>query len=739
MTKPHAPLSSFFNIPSIVFLTSIFLSAFLLFMVQPMAGKMLLPLVGGAPSGWIVALAFFQTSLLIGYVTAHWMSKLAPRWHGLSVVVLLSAGLYFLPLGFEASSVVEDTSKAAFNVFVLLATSILIPFVALSSISSTLQRLFHNTGDQDKDPYFLYAVSNFGSFIGLLGYPILIEPMITVKAQTEYWAYGYMALIALVFTSALLTNTTTKVEKHKNIESPPLKTCLYWVALAFVPSSLMVGVTNFATQEIMPIPLFWVLPLALYLVTYILAFSKYNETIQRIALPLHPVAASLIVIFCVFASQFIRIEALFAHLVCFSVIAMASHSQLSSIRPHPKYLTAFYLYLAIGGALGGIFNAFIAPTIFTTLYEYPLVAIFSLMISASFLKQPKSSEFKMMAAGFVGLVLISVAVSFFSLKVGPLPIEVKSIAIFIGLAFIMLISNHVKYAFFLSGAALFMSVMISSIQTSTLEKGRNFFGPHNVKVTQIQHKDKTYNLKTFTHGSTIHGIEVEDHDALKGTAAFSYYFPLKTVFTDTPFSTQEVALLGLGAGTLLCYQAPDRKFTSFEIDADVIHIAKTYFSFIDTCAHPENEIILGDGRLELEKHPKTFDVLIMDAFSSDTVPMHLITQEAFQIYKDKLTPEGIILINISNRYFNLAPPLQKTAAPLGFKAVMKYTNEPDLPPWQYPSAWVILTQTDDTHAWFLSNGWRTVPQKQNTPTWTDDFTYLLSSLHGKGARFDETE
>lgn len=661
-----------------VFLISIFLSASLLFMVQPMAGKMLLPLVGGAPSGWIVALAFFQSSLLIGYIFAHWFSKLPPRGHGLAVVTLLGLGSLFLPMDLGDGVNIEQSSKAAMNVFILLSSAVAIPFIALSSVSSTLQRLFHYAkGTRGRDPYFLYAVSNFGSFLGLLGYPLLVEPFFAVSTQTEYWMFGYITLIGGVLLASLLNNNAKEQIEDSDIIRPAFKTGIYWIALAFVPSSLMVGMTNFVTLEITPIPLFWVLPLALYLLTYIIAFSVDPTKYARTFNILHLIAAPLIAILFIFSVKFIGWTALLLHLICFSIVAMMCHAQLAAVRPHPKYLTAFYLYLAVGGALGGILNAFIAPEIFTKIYEYPLVAIFSLLLSPLLLKTSDKHQ-KMRRVVFI--------------------ITVSLIGLFI--ASLIAVNKHNVFT------------------------ARNFFGPISVIEKTHNYQGHEYKIRTLNHGTTVHGIEVLE-DNFKRSAAYSYYAVLQPFFDTPEYPVSSVGVIGLGAGTLLCYDAPGRVFTAFEIDSEIVGVAREYFNFIDDCSTPENKIIVGDGRLELAKQDRTFDLLVLDAFSSDTIPTHLLTREAFESYFDKMNNNGRVLINISNRYFDLSDTISKITGEFGYKTYERLNRGRDFPPWISASHWLLISKSP-----IQNEDWNIVVPGDNTKIWTDDYTHVLSTLKG---------
>ncbi|MGM0421811.1 MAG: spermidine synthase [Pseudomonadota bacterium] len=711
-----------------VFLFSIFLSASLLFMVQPMAGKMLLPLVGGAPSGWIVALAFFQLSLLVGYIAAHGLSKLTPQIHGFVVVALLALGAVFLPLGFNEDLQIENSSEAAFIVFFLLTTAVAVPFIALSSVSSTVQRLFHYArGTKGRDPYFLYAVSNFGSFAGLLGYPLLIEPFFTITAQTHYWMYAYGILIVGILIASLLSDRKREAlpleeDLGHEIVAPNVKSCLYWTALAFVPSSLMVGVTNFVTLEITPLPLFWVIPLALYLITYIVAFSTQTEGARNYMLSLHPFAVIFILALFFFASNLVGWPILVAHLVAFTLIAMTCHGQLSHVRPHPKHLTAFYLYLAIGGALGGILNAFIAPEIFTKLYEYPLVALLSLLLNPLLYK--KTNEVRL-TISFLGVVALMLVINFFIQD--PSVTHKLLILFLLGSVCISAISICPSFAFIFGIATILLNI-ISNDEKNTVYAARNFFGPISVKEKQVPYQDQVYRYRSLNHGTTIHGIQIMDEE-FKGRADLSYYTVLAPIFNnDDVININEVAVMGLGAGTLLCYNAPDRRFTAIEIDSEIVEVARRYFTFIDNCSPPENEIIVGDGRLVIDRLDRNYDLIVLDAFSSDSIPQHLLTQEALLIYKDKLTAEGIITINISNRYFDLSDVIAKTAESIGFDVYSLEDNLSERPPWEAESHWLALTKNKEVADLLVEQDWEQITAPVETRIWTDNYSYILSTL-----------
>ena len=703
---------------SALFYAALFLSAAAMFMLQPMTGKMLLPLVGGTPSGWIVAMAFFQLALLAGYALANLCSRLSPRMHGIAFMAALALGGLFLPVHLSQPAGTAD----AWMVMKLLAGSVGIPFIALAMASSTLQRLFTASGHSAAgDPYFLYAASNLGSFAGLLLYPLAAEKFLTIPEQAQLWLGGYVALASL---TAICIGRAKSMPAAVYTKPAPLAAGLRWrwIVFAFIPSSLMMGVTTHVTTAIIAAPLLWVLPLGIYLLTFVLAFGKTSPSRLQAVEKMHPVAVCL-----AFGLMFIATISLDApwlvmalQLACFGVVALMFHMKLAALRPlnDGQRLTDYYLMIALGGALGGMLNAFVAPVIFDRLLEYPLILTLSLFFHPELRKRlARSDLFTVLAggAGFIGWVILRQ-------QAADLPglFEALLVLIFVGVA------HTARFA--LVGCAL---LLIASFTTPRDGEGgiyqRNFYGLIRVYERNFMMDDEKYHIRYFGHGTTLHGMQSLDHDMEDiPTAYFSHGGPVGDIFHT--LAPKNVAVMGLGAGTLACHHAPDRSFTFFEIDPAVVNIARDNFTFLKSCpgATP-HRIFSGDGRLEIAKlKGEKFDLIILDAFSSDMVPVHLISVEAIELYKTLLTDNGMLAFNISNNYVSLAATLAAGAKAAGMQARYKHYGFID-PPLFLPSDWLLMARDGIDMTAFRQQAW--VPPLQNGErAWTDTYSNIIGIM-----------
>ncbi len=722
--------NQFINIFTIsIFTISLFLSASLMFAVQPMVGKMLLPVTGGTPASWIVTMAFFQISLLVGYMLAWAMSKFGVRTHTLMLTVLLGIGYFVLPVKIvEYSYILDNRGIEPISIFILLCFAIGLPFTAISTVSSTLQRLFTATDHKHAhDPYFLYAASNAGSLIGLLSYPILIEPILTVSEQTIYWQYLYGSLIFLCLFCLILTfrikdNCRFEKEDFKEEENINWQRRLEWLLLAFFPSSLLMGTTTYIITDVISVPLLWVVPLGLYLITHILAFSKRKFFDKKDIYKLHLIITPLIILFLIDnkAVRELSISAVgfIAFILCFFIIALALHTRLASLRPNSKYLTEFYFFLALGGALGGSFNAFLAPVIFNSVIEFPLMILFASFVNPFFKTKLNlnKTNFKFF---FVGICFLLVYL--LTMKLGIFSDMVKFNILLISVAFLLVID--IKPALFVVVFIYIFNIFVS-FNGSIIHKSRNFFGVSKVQDVEYNiSEDKKLNVRYFTHGTTIHGIQNLTED-VKTSPITSYYSPLREI-VDT-YKPKHIGLLGLGAGVIRCYSAPDRYFTMYEIDEDVVAIAKKYFDFLKECGSPKDEIIVGDGRLEMEKRQNDkYDLIIMDAFTSDNVPAHLLTKEAMQIYKDRLNDDGLIAVHVSNRYLNLKRAIIPTANTAGLYALHNFFKSDKKDPLIFNSEWIILAKSEEILTKLQNKGWKKKKLDKNI-VWTDEYTSIMS-------------
>jgi spermidine synthase len=735
----HMAAKQKFSTALILFSLTLFLSAALMFAVQPMVGKMLLPLVGGTPAGWVVAMAFFQVMLLAGYLLAHIMSKAAPVGHALLYLAVLAAGGFFLPIDLAQHISKVSESPGAWDIFLLLTFAVAFPFIALSTTASTIQRLFTATGHEAAgDPYFLYAASNIGSFSGLLLYPLLVEPLFTISAQASLLLSGYILLMLGVASCIALAHKNRKAvpavrKAPKNSTPIPFKTCAEWVVLAFIPSSLLMGSTSYITTDIVSVPMIWALPLSLYLLTFILAFGKKTFAGPEL---LSNIALYLILFFI--GSSLTKVAYMNGWsgatvvMATFFFAALACHARLASLRPlenAEKEITVFYLMMALGGALGGVLNAFIVPHIFNNPKEFHLILIASLFLRPEFREPSKKRTV------FAVLLLLAFAWTNLSpINTGDAEKFIKY-GIFLAPVVVMVLSvfNRTrprKAAVAMLTLILFLLALVFvTPEGKHLMSMRNFYGTITVAERKVQMEGREYTLRYMHHGTTVHGLQIMD-PALETlpTTYYTHKGPVGKIFE--AMNPEKVAVIGLGTGSINCYPSPKRSFTYIEIDEAVVETARKYFTLLDKCKSKEPpRIIIGDGRLELEKlKDEKFDLLVVDAFTSDSIPTHLLTKEAFEVYARKLNSGGMVLINISNRYLSLWDTISVSAAPAGFLTKLKANYIPEESVYGSGSIWVALAQDESTLAKLSSKEWLRLPSNIDTAVWTDDYTNLLGTF-----------
>jgi len=734
-----------------VFSLTLCLSAALMFAIQPMTGKMLLPIVGGTPSGWIVAMAFFQVMLLGGYLLAHLFSKFTPRLHAALYVAALAAGLYFMPVDIRQHAEMLPASPGPWDVFKLLCLSLSIPFIALSATSSTVQRLFTTTGHPSAhDPYFLYVASNLGSFAGLLLYPLVFEPMLSLSAQAGYSTAAYCGLIAgglICLAFSILSRrrepATAKTPADKTADEGKLslKLCAEWAALAFVPSSLLLGVTIYITTDILSAPMIWVLPLCLYLLTFIIAFSKKSFLPKNAFQDLLPATALVgVVTMCIIKMNWLTDwTGMLFYLIIFMIVALACHIRLADLRPldnQSRHLTAFYLMMSVGGALGGIFNAFFVPMVADRLIEFPLVLVLALLLHPAFKPTTKVGIVTICALALTAMTMPAMPTQW------PVTAEQLLDAFFFTIGGILIIfgvySQSRKYlradTLIAASAILLLLAQFVQQRQDVIFSHRNFYGTVRVfdKET-IEKKGDRLTARYIYHGTTLHGVQniTTPEDQKKPTSYYTEPGPLGDIFKI--FAPKTVAGIGLGAGVVNCYEAPDRKFTFFEIDPAVVTVAEKKFTFLSAClsAAPPR-ILVGDGRLELAKlEDETFDLIIVDAFSSDSIPVHLLTLEAIEEYLSKTSPDGAIAFHVSNRYFILEDRIVAIAEKLGlnhsYRLDFDFEREAD-GLFRYASKWLVLSRADVTKLKKAHEKWvKLMPSKQ--PLWTDDYSDIFGALN----------
>ncbi len=730
-----------------VFAATLFLSAFLIFSVQPMASKMLLPMLGGSPSVWNTAMVFFQAMLLAGYGYAHLSAHfLGYRAQATLHLCLLTAFTFILPLALpENIAPPEQTGQAMWQIGVMV-TCLGGPFFVLAASAPLFQHWFSSTSHKDaENPYFLYAVSNAGSMISLLAYPTIIEPLIGLRAQTVTWHMGYLGLIALTIACALFIWNKKKViaaEQTVPARKVEAKQKLIWVALAFIPSSLMLGVTTFITTDLASGPFLWVIPLALYLLTFIVAFSTKPFIPHKVVREITPYLIAFVILNMAI-SGFITMKMVMValHLVTFFFCALLCHGELSERKPDARHLTEFYLWISFGGVLGGIFNALIAPVVFVLPLEYNIVlASVAILIWSLQKKSPRiSNAFNHLGKklGIEGVwivdgltIILGVGLLVASLMTGNLMFQlVGSIGVFLFL-FIM-VQNRMVFAICATAALIGFQPGLWSSTEKNLLITRNYFGVMRVTVKEDAH--------LLYHGTTVHGAQFyNENDNLSPVTYYNPKGPVADIFGATKTqAAQKVAVLGLGVGSVVCYPNAGRSFDFYEIDPDVIDIAENeqLFSYLSKCGSPYKNI-LGDARLKIaEAADDSYDMIFADVFSSDNIPVHVMTKEAFELYLKKLAPGGIIAMNISNRYLDLKPVLTKIAEELGMTIYFK-SHAPEITDDRKtrlytPSIFAVMSEDPIKVATFVEEyDWKPYAgDTTHVKAWTDDYANIIGSLY----------
>lgn len=722
----------------LVFTITIFVSALLLFLVQPMFARMVLPLLGGSPAVWNTALVFYQSALLLGYGYAHLTTRLlAPRRQVLLHTLLLLAPLLVLPIGLPAGWAPPTETNPIPWLLLVLSVSVGLPFAVVSASSPLLQRWFALTGHRDAaDPYFLYAASNLGSMIALLSYPLLIEPVLHLAEQSRLWALGYglLAVLMLLCAGSIWRTPAGAGVSVANAEALPARRVGRWVLLAAVPSSLMIGVTTYISTEIASVPLLWVAPLALYLLTFILVFARRVWLPRRLlvlGMPLVvlPLAAELLVQFTWPLGLLIGL-----HLLAFFVLALLCHSVLAADRPAVGGLTAFYLWMSLGGVLGGAFNALLAPLLFRDVVEYPLALALACMLvpalrpAASNRRQRLIDVLAPLALGVLALLLAQ------NMRSGGEDSPFRFVLELVPVALCLLLINRPLRFGLGIGAILMVGLLYSTTRGDVVYSERSFFGVNKVTRFSVTGQGDYH---TIVHGNTTHGLQSRN-PALR-REPLSYYArsgPIgQLLLTLGPErGGRPVAAVGLGAGTLACYRQPGQEWTFYEIDPAVARIARdpALFSYLNDCS-PDAAIVLGDARLTLQQAaPARYAWLILDAYSSDAPPLHLLTREALAVYLRALAPDGLLVFHISNRHLDLEPVVAALARDAGLMALIR--DDLDIPASEAArgvseSRWIVLARPEvDLGAVANDPRWRQAQTRPGVRLWTDDFSSILAVL-----------
>ncbi len=715
-----------------LFLLTICTGSFLLFLVQPMIARMALPRLGGAPAVWNSAMLVYQCLLLAGYAYAHYIGRYASRQQAMIHVAVFALAAIMLPIGLRAISPPIDGSPY-FWVPWLLISSIGPLFFAVSAQAPLMQRWFSMQGGGD--PYPLYAASNLGSFSGLLAYPLLVEPNLGVEAQSMIWTIGYLLLFALIVLCALkLPKLEAQTAQAASTPAPSRNQMLKWIWLAAIPSGLMLSTTLHLTTDIVAMPLIWVIPLGLYLLSFSIAFSE-----KRTGMALIHSMAPFAVLFAaaiafVEATAFPYVIALVTVLSIF-VITTALHARMYDTRPATEHLTAFYLAMSIGGVVGGLFCALVAPMLFNTSFEHPILL---LCAAASIFHQPIFDWMKNLWASSAGqrlsrwgfLVLFMLSVASAGIYFNVTPQQTTLIATLIAVLAILCFGR--KWLFVGAVACVLLSFNGWTVIYASLQPGlmtRSFFGIYTIKRSE--------EVSQLIHGTTLHGVQLrKPGQESKPTTYYAEPSGVGLAMTAAPAifgDKARIDVVGLGAGTLACYSKPGQQWLYYEIDPVIERIARDpkNFSFISKCS-PDLKVKIGDARLVVANEPKNaVDLLTIDAFSSDSIPMHLLTLEAFETYRGRLTKDGLLMVHISNRYFNLAPVLA-AAAQKGWTARMRtYAPDSDVISKQRHNAsiWVALSQSPDTikklEAASPKDSWALLEVRPGFTPWTDSYGSVI--------------
>jgi hypothetical protein len=694
-----------------IYAISIFLSAFLLFEVQPIIAKAILPWFGGTSAVWSTCMLFFQLTLLLGYLYAHWLHRaLAPRAQALLHSAALALSLAALPILPNPWWKDHAAMQPSLRILLLLAATVGLPYFLLSSTTPLLQA-WYSRNHKDGLPYRLFALSNFASMLALLSYPFLIEPNVSTRLQGWGWSALYAGFAvfcgAVAWRSAAQGATATLHPKSlwrmggiNNLDgshrhsvateaSPPRFHRLLWLALAASASVLLLTVTNHLTQDVAAIPFLWIMPLSLYLLSFIICFEALYLYRRVVFMPLLVLALG----FMAYRLSTLRTwMSMQASVVLFGlalfVCCMVCHGELARLKPHPRLLTSFYLTVSLGGALGGVFVGLIAPMVFRAYYEFPLgLALCAATVCAVWL--PRLWDWSDSSRA-VASVALSAA---------------------------------------LAGYLWFLGSVMHDMTNGYLVVARNFYGQLRVMDDGDASTDENA-VRKFIHGVINHGEQSLDANFRRlPITYFCENSGIGRAMRAKSGGPRRIGILGLGCGTLAAYGRAGDTIRIYEINPLVLDIARSQFTYLrDTPAR--TEVALGDGRLVLEaERSQSFDLLVMDAFSGDSVPVHLITVEAFRTYFRHLKPDGILAVNISNKYLNLEPVIQSGAAALGKVAFLYHYQPPDADFLCFSCSWTLVMDraTGEAYPGLRAGGTRLMPERPFR-AWTDDFSNLYAIL-----------
>ena len=727
-----------------LFSVTLFLSAFLLFTAEFIVAKAVLPSLGGVPMVWNTCMVFFQVTLLGGYLYAHGVTSwFGSRRHAALYLALLALPFAFLPFSTRVSETPSPEQNPIGWLIVLLLGWIGLPFFVLSTSATMLQKWFSTTRDAAaRDPYFLYAASNLGSLLALISYPTLVEPRLRLADQSRAWAAGYAAFVVAAWVCAALALRSRVSAHRQRVTGPPSVDVVSradsisgtrrarWVALAFLPSSLMLAVTSYLSTDIASAPLLWMVPLSLYLLTFVVAFGSRSQRVIAVVnrvLALLIVALALLMVVQLSLPLWLTVP---LHLGVFTAGALLCHGQLAADRPPPSSLTEFYAWVSFGGMLGGVFNALAAPVLFSTIVEYPLVLVMACLFRERRDVEPGSAARAMdiVVPVVVGALAAGVIVLLQSRGVEPRLVLV-AMAVPAFASFSQSRRRPIRFALSL-GAMLLAGMWTGDGRARTLYTERTFFGVYRVAV------DPSGQYRALFNGTTLHGMQAID--PARRNEPIAYYHrtgPFGEAMARLPNIDRatDVAVVGLGVGSLAAYTRPGQRWTFFELDPAVERLARNtgYFTYLNDCGS-RCRVVIGDARISLGTTHQKFDLIVLDAFSSDAIPTHLLTSEAFTLYLSRLETGGVLALHVSNRHVSLAPVLARLADLHGLTAVERRdTAEGERQPLsaKTPSDWILMARMTDTLGPLLSDPkWVRPVASRSTPLWTDDSSSIVTVL-----------
>jgi hypothetical protein len=727
-TRPRVPM---FVVLYVLYGATLFLSAFLLFVIQPMIARMLLPRLGGAAAVWTTCLVFFQTALLAGYAYAHGSTTvLGVHRQVWPHVLLMLLPLAVLPIHLRTDAPSSTENPIAW-LLLALVTSIGLPFFALSTSAAVLQKWYSLTDDERAgDPYFLYAASNLGSLTALLAYPTLIEPTLRLHEQSRWWTIGYVAFAVLVALCAVVVwrQPGAQVDRQASADTDAVtwRRRGRWLALAFIPSSLLLGVTTHISTDIAAVPLLWIVPLSLYLLTFIIAFRGGHAAIRTVSGRLMPILIVPLALFLVVQFNEPMAVVIPFHLLTFLVIALVCHGELADDRPSRAHLTELYLWMSVGGTLGGLFNALIAPALFDVVVEYPLVLALSGLVIPASLRAVAGRSSVLLGMAFpvlvgalaIGAVLVSNRQGFGG--------RWLLIALLVPAVLAFSQRRH-RWRFAACVAAILVSgLFIREPFIQPLLTERTFFG-----VYRVTENSRSGN-RTIVHGTTIHGVQSTRPE--RRSEPLSYYHrtgPIGQVFASVPAASMpgEIAVAGLGTGSLASYRAPNQRVTFYELDPIVERLARnpSLFTYLSDCGS-HCVVVTGDARLSLARaSPGQFRIIVLDTFSSDAIPVHLLTREALSLYLSKLDPGGVLAVHVSNMHVAVDVVTARLAQDAGLVAL--WQSDSDSLIGKLPSDWMVLARRREDFGPLADDPrWITPVVPPDASLWTDDFSNVVGVL-----------